>query len=181
MRSLFTTDIPGAVPSNRYYDKELYRKRHLEEVQRFGPKNPEDRRVIEWYNPPKKVVEPLEKDSSIVKPHNRAYQEHDSDNTSRLSKSVILNKIDSVEITGKVTEGISLRKSSNILSTAAKKSLTDSDNFSQDHLSNPYFPHRFSSKHEENPSKYTGIRDWNNGHQKIDIPSVDKQYFPKWS
>lgn len=150
-------------------------------MERFGPKSPEHRRIIEWYNPPKKAVEPLDKNSSIVKPHNMANQEPEGDSTARLSKSVVLNKIDSVEITGKVTEGISLRKSSNILSTAAKKSLADSDSFSQDYSSNPYFPHRFSSKHEENPSKYTGQRDWNNGHQKIDIPSVDQQYFPKWS
>jgi len=49
MRSLFTTDIPGAVPTNRYYDKHLYLERHLKEVERFGPKNPEHKRVFEWH------------------------------------------------------------------------------------------------------------------------------------
>ncbi len=29
MRSLFTTDIPGAVPTHRYHDKHLYLERHL--------------------------------------------------------------------------------------------------------------------------------------------------------
>ena len=43
-----------------------------------------------------------------------------------MSKSVVLNKIDSIEVTGKVTEGISLRNNSSILSQAAKKSLADS-------------------------------------------------------
>ncbi len=46
MRSLFTNDIPGAVPRHRYYEKELYLRRHLEEVERFGRKNPEQKRVI---------------------------------------------------------------------------------------------------------------------------------------
>ena len=39
MRSLFTSDIPGAVPRNRYYDKELFIKKHKEEIERFGPHN----------------------------------------------------------------------------------------------------------------------------------------------
>ena len=55
-----------------------------------------------------------------------------------------MNKIDSVEITGKVTDGISMSNSS-ILSQAAKKSLSDS--FSQDINQNPYFPHKYVNKH----------------------------------
>lgn len=69
MRSLFTEDIPGAKPRNRYYDKELYRQNHLKEIERFGPKNPEQKRVFEWYTPIKQMVEPIDKDNSIVKPH----------------------------------------------------------------------------------------------------------------
>ena len=74
MRSLFTSDIPGAVPRNRYYDKELYFKKHLEEIDRFGPKNPEYKRVFEWYSPPKKVQDPLIKNESIIKPHSKVFQ-----------------------------------------------------------------------------------------------------------
>lgn len=51
MRSLFTEDIPGALPRNRYYDKQLYLEKHLKEVERFGPKNPEHKRVFEWHQP----------------------------------------------------------------------------------------------------------------------------------
>jgi len=28
MRSLYTSDIPGAVPRHRYYDKQLYSQKH---------------------------------------------------------------------------------------------------------------------------------------------------------
>ena len=59
MRSLFTTDIPGAVPRNLYYDKELYLKKHQEEIERFGPKNPEHKRVIEWHRPREKIIDPI--------------------------------------------------------------------------------------------------------------------------
>lgn len=51
MRSLFTEDIPGAKPKHQYYDKALYFKKHIEEVSRHGRKNPEEKRVFEWYTP----------------------------------------------------------------------------------------------------------------------------------
>ena len=52
-------------------------------------------------------------------------------------------------MTGKVTDGISMRNnSSSILSNAAKKSLVDS--FSRDVKENPYFPHRYANKCEKN-------------------------------
>jgi hypothetical protein len=70
MRSLFTDDIPGAKPRHLYYEKELYLQRHLKEIERFGHKNPEQARVFEWYSPVKKMVEPIDKDNSIIKPHN---------------------------------------------------------------------------------------------------------------
>lgn len=71
-----------------------------------------------------------------------------------MSKSVILNKIDSAEVTGKVTEGISTRNNSSLLSKAGKKSLVDS--FSREMDGNPYYPHRLPKKHEENVSNLTG-------------------------
>ena len=51
---------------------------------------------------------------------------------------------DSLDVTGKVTEGISMRNNSSILSNAAKKSLADS--FARDVKENPYFPHRYANK-----------------------------------
>lgn len=57
MRALYTDDIPGAKPTIRYYDKSLLRQRHEEEVLRFGDKQ---RRVIDWYQAPKRHVEPIE-------------------------------------------------------------------------------------------------------------------------
>ena len=58
MRALYTDDIEGAKPTIRYYDKSLIRHRHLEEVERFGNK---DKRIIDWYYPIQRHVEPLEK------------------------------------------------------------------------------------------------------------------------
>jgi len=86
---------------------------------------------------------------------------HSLQRDSGLSQSLILTKIDSSSVTGKVTEGISLndRNRSSVLSQAAKKSLSDS--FSADYSMNPYFPHKYANKHEQNTSKLTGRRDWN--------------------
>ena len=97
----------------------------------------------------------------------------------KLSKSVIINRIDEVSITGKVTEGISLKNNSSVLSMAAKKSLGDS--FARDVEENPYFPHRLPKKHEENRSLLTGRRGWNfDNVEKYEVPTSDKHYFPKW-
>lgn len=46
MRSLFTDDIPGAVSRNLYYDKKLYLYKHNKEIERYGHKNPEEKRVF---------------------------------------------------------------------------------------------------------------------------------------
>lgn len=82
-------------------------------------------------------------------------------------------------MTGKVTEGISLKNNS-ILSEVGKKSLEDS--FARDYTENPYFPHRYANKHEENNTKLTGRRNWNGEVVgNIDVPSVQGQYFPKWN
>ena len=70
MRSLFTDDIPGAVSRNLYYDKKLYLYKHNKEIERYGHKNPEEKRVFEWYSPIKRMIEPIDKDGSIIKPHN---------------------------------------------------------------------------------------------------------------
>jgi hypothetical protein len=56
MRSLFTEDIQGASPTHRYYDKSIIFERHQKEIERFGKKNPEEKRVIEWYSPQKRKV-----------------------------------------------------------------------------------------------------------------------------
>lgn len=58
MRALYTDDIPGAQPTIRYFEKDLYRKRHDEEIMRFGNR---ERRVIDWYQPPLRHVEPIER------------------------------------------------------------------------------------------------------------------------
>ena len=97
-----------------------------------------------------------------------------------MSKSVIMNKIDSTEVTGKVTEGISLRNNSSILSQAGKKSLMDS--FSKDISENPYFPHKVSSKPESNNNKMTGRRGYNcDNIEKVEIPSLEHSYVAKWN
>ena len=70
------------------------------------------------------------------------YQENNPD---RLSRSVVIQNHDSLDVTGKVTDGISLRNNnSSVFSTAGKKSLGDS--FSRDVSENPYFPHRYANK-----------------------------------
>ena len=46
MRSLYTNDIPGALPTIRYYEKSLIRARHEDEIARFGNKQ---NRIIDWY------------------------------------------------------------------------------------------------------------------------------------
>jgi len=45
----------------------------------------------------------LDKTSSIIKPYCKHYRQSSSDIPEQLSRSVILNKIDSIDITGKVT------------------------------------------------------------------------------
>ena len=94
---------------------------------------------------------------------------------------MVIQNHDSLDVTGKVTDGISMRNnSSSILSNAAKKSLADS--FSRDVKENPYFPHRYANKCEKNESKLTGRRDWNyNDIEKYELPSAKDHYFPKWS
>ena len=146
MRSLFTEDIPGARPRNRYYSKELYLQRHNLEIQRYARKNPEDKRVIEWYTPIKKMVEPLDKNIEVVKPHMKLYEspQFGTANPHRPQHSVA----------GKVTEGISLSNSA-VLSSAAKTSLNN-NSFSRDMLCNPYFPH----KPPGNMERLSGRRGW---------------------
>jgi hypothetical protein len=177
MRSLFTEDIPGAVPRNRYYDKELYLQKHLKEIERFGPKNPEYRRVFEWYDPVKRVVEPIDKDQGIIKPHNR----RDQLSEGKLSQSLMLSKIKQESVTGKVTDGISLSEShrSSIFGEAGRKSLGDS--FANDLAANPYFPHKYSNKHEFQGSKLTGKREWRAEEaREVAVPAAGEQYYPKW-
>lgn len=182
MRSLFTEDIPGAVPRNRYYDKELYLQRHLKEIERFGPKNPEYRRVFEWYDPVKRVADPIDRDEGIIKPHNR----RDPLSQSRLSQSLMLSKVKQESVTGKVTEGISLPEShrSSVFGEAGRKSLGDS--FAADLEANPYFPHKYSNRHElqgrkQTEGKLTGRREWRAEEaREVAVPGAGEQYYPKW-
>jgi hypothetical protein len=67
MRSLFLDDIPGkplnyagARPAKRVYDKSSIRAKHNEEIYRFGTNL--EQRYIDWYSPPKRNIQPLEKD-----------------------------------------------------------------------------------------------------------------------
>lgn len=56
--------------------------------------------MIEWYTPVKKMVEPLDKDSTIVKPHSL----RESRQSGELNRSDShLNKYEKYDITGKVT------------------------------------------------------------------------------
>ena len=50
----------GAKPTKRVYDKRIYSQRHQEEIRRFA-RNPEEKRIIDWYSPPKKMTEPLDR------------------------------------------------------------------------------------------------------------------------
>ena len=95
MRSLYTNDIPGALPTIRYYEKSLIRARHEEEIARFGNKQ---NRIIDWYQPREKHVEPIDKDLFPI-------------NTShfhpiKLEQTVTsLNSSKVLPVTGKVTQG----------------------------------------------------------------------------
>lgn len=56
--------------------------------------------MIEWYTPVKKMVEPLDKDSTIIKPHSL----RESRQSGELNRSDShLNKYEKYDITGKVT------------------------------------------------------------------------------
>jgi hypothetical protein len=80
-----------------------------------------------------------------------------------------------------VTEGISLRNNnSSVFSTAAKNSLEES--FGREYSHNPYFPHNYSHGHDQSHGKLTGRRNWDyKSVEKYQLPSVEEQYFPKWS
>jgi hypothetical protein len=60
MRSLYTSDILGAAPTIRYYDKSLLRHRHQEEIDRFANKQ---ERIIDWYIPHARHIEPVDKEA----------------------------------------------------------------------------------------------------------------------
>ena len=46
----------------------------------------------------------------------------------------------------------------------------------------PYFPHKYRDFDRQYPNKWTGNRDWNeNFKDSVPLPTVDKEYFPKWS
>lgn len=78
--------------------------------------------MFEWYTPVKKMVEPLDKDSTIIKPHSLRESRQSGELNSSASH---LNKYEKYDVTGKVTEGISLKNSS-VFSSAGKGSLSDS-------------------------------------------------------
>lgn len=50
----------GSRPAKRAFDKSLIRARHEEEILRFGS-NPE-KRIIDWYVPPKRFNDPIEQE-----------------------------------------------------------------------------------------------------------------------
>jgi hypothetical protein len=58
LRSLYVDDIPGAKPVKRVYDKSLIRRRHEEEMFRFGR---EEKRQIDWHVLPRTHVEPMDR------------------------------------------------------------------------------------------------------------------------
>ena len=64
MRALYTDDIQGAKPTIRYYDRSLIRYKHIEEMERFGNK---DKRIIDWYKPIPRHVEPMENEKFPLK------------------------------------------------------------------------------------------------------------------
>lgn len=46
----------------------------------------------------------------------------------------------------------------------------------------PYFPHKYRDFDHEYPNKWSGRREWKDEcSQSIQLPSVEKEYFPKWS
>lgn len=149
MRSLYTYDIPGANPTIRYYDKSLIRHRHEEEIDRFANKQ---KRIIDWYHPLARHVEPVDKDSfptntTLFDPKLTRQMPH------ALSSSRTLPNV-----TGKVTElDVSMSKSS-ILTQSGRKSL-DASNLDN----SPYFPHKYRDYDREYPNKWTGKREWRDG------------------
>lgn len=122
--------------------------------------------MFEWYTPIKKMVEPLDKDISVVKPHLRQFDPSAGPNPHRSH----------LEVAGKVTEGISLSQSS-ILSTAAKSALQRS--FSRDMEANPYFPHFPPG----NVDRLSGRRGWTEGeNESVELPSPKRsqEYVATW-
>lgn len=71
------------------------------------------------------MIEPIDKDNSIVKPHSLPRKTSHQELTDSP-----LSKYEKYDVTGKVTEGISLKNSS-VFSEAGKKSLSES--FSRDY------------------------------------------------
>lgn len=67
------------------------------------------------------MIEPIDKDSSIIKPHSLLISRKNSEE--KVPQSPVLSKYEKYDVTGKVTEGISLKNSS-VFSSAGKKSLS---------------------------------------------------------
>lgn len=129
MRSLYTDDIPGAKPTIRYYDKVLLRQRHQEEILRFADKQ---KRIIDWYHPLARHVEPIEKQSFALK--TSFYNPNTQEQTSpTLSPSKRVNRV-----AGKITEEELPMTKSAVLEQSGLSSLSQ-----QDLDVSPYFPHKY--------------------------------------
>ena len=128
MRSLYTNDIPGATPAIRNYQKSLIRERHQEEIERFGDKQ---RRVIDWHTPRERHMEPLERhdfpiNASLFDPKMVRQKSMPIPNSNKLAN-----------VTGKVTEGLNMSRST-VLSQSGMNSL-DKKEIDR----SPYFPHKY--------------------------------------
>lgn len=79
----------GAQPKRHVYLKESYRAKHNQEILRFA-RNPEEKRLIDWYVPPKKFKQPIDKLDESIWRTKKSLSHGPSDQIGNLSKSVIL-------------------------------------------------------------------------------------------